>query len=57
MGQGKLLFSHGFSLEFQSIGIVYDSIHDGIGQGRISEKLMPFGNRNLRGNKSALFKI
>ena len=48
MSQG-FLFSHGFPFELEPIGIVDDTVQDGVGEGRGGEPIMPVGHRDLGG--------
>jgi hypothetical protein len=48
-GDGSL-FSHALTGQFDAIGIVYEAIEDGVGDGRISDDLVPSVDRNLAGD-------
>ena len=46
-GGGRQLcvtFSHGFSLQFDPVSVVYETIQNGVGQGRIADGFVPMLN-------------
>lgn len=43
------LFAHGFAAHFDAVGVVYQPVEDGIGQGGIADLVVPAGHRQLRG--------
>ena len=43
-------FPHGFTFEFDTIGIVNEPVKDGIGKRRISDDLVPMFDRELTGD-------
>ena len=48
----KFLFlSHRFSFKLNSVSIVNQSIHNGVGDGRIPDVIMPVINGELAGNE------
>ena len=57
MGQGRFLFPHGFSLELEPVSVVYEPVHDGIGEGRVSEHLMPVCDGKLGGHHGGMIAI
>ena len=53
------VFTHAFSFDLQSVGVVNDAVEDGVGQRWIADNLVPLLNRNLTGdqNRGALVAI
>jgi hypothetical protein len=49
MSQHRLRFPHRFFFELQSVGVVNDPVHDGIGERWISHPLQPFSDGDLGG--------
>ena len=43
-------FSHGFSFEYDVMGIVHESVEDGIGEGWIFHRLVPVFDGHLAGD-------
>ena len=46
------MFSHGASLEFELVGVVDESVEDGVGEGGVAEQFMPLGQGELAGDES-----
>ena len=46
-GRFRLLFAHGFSLEFDPMSAVYLPIEDRIGDGFLADQVVPFTDRDL----------
>ena len=42
--------SHGLPFELDAVGAVHDAVADGVGDGRIADRLVPAGHRKLRDN-------
>jgi hypothetical protein len=40
--QFRIAFAHGSSFEIDLVGVVDQTVEDGIGQGRIADELVPF---------------
>lgn len=45
-------FSHGLSLQFQSVSVMDQPIQNGISQRPVTDAVMPFRNRQLAGDDS-----
>lgn len=44
-------FTHGLTFEIELVGVVHQSIENGVGQGRIAEVLMPVRHWQLTGDQ------
>ena len=51
MGQAGVMFSHGASLELELVGVVDESVEDGVGEGWVAEPLMPLSQGELAGDE------
>ena len=44
-------FTHGLTFEIEFVGVVHQSVEDGVGQGGIAEVLMPVRHWQLTGDQ------
>jgi len=49
--QGVVTSSHGFPFQGNGVGVVDQSVQDGVGEGGIAQVFMPVGDRQLRGDE------
>ena len=47
----SLLFSNGFASELDPVGVVDDAVEDGVGQGGITDQIVPPVDRDLAGDQ------
>ena len=50
LGQRSMSFSHGFSLQVELAGAVYEPVEDGVGQGRVADGVVPLLDGELAGD-------
>ena len=49
LGQRSSCLSHRVSFQVELVGAVHEAIEDGVGQGRLSDDIMPFFKGELTG--------
>jgi len=56
------VFPHGFAFQRDGVGVVDQSVEDGVGEGGIAQVFVPVGDRQLRGDQGraslvAIFQV